>query len=119
MDERKPRRPMRNESDFHLIDLKPSYYTSQTDIALNFYEPILSAAISYNRVSGYFSGKALSHYARGIQGLIENGGRMRLIISEEISEEDFNNINKGYQMRESLEQDLLDRLGNDCRSEKK
>jgi len=111
MDERKPKRPMRNESDFHLIDLKPSYYTSQTDIARNFYEPILSAAISYNRVSGYFSGKALSHYARGIQGLIENGGRMRLIISEEISEEDFNNINKGYQMRESLEQDLLDRLG--------
>lgn len=83
---------MRSDSDFHLLDLKPSYYTSQTDIARNFYEPVLSAAVSYDRVSGYFSGKALSRYARGIQGLVENGGRMRLIISEEISEKDFHDI---------------------------
>ncbi|WP_214823887.1 SNF2-related protein [Exiguobacterium algae] len=101
---------MRAESDFRLLDLKPSYYTNQTSIAKTFYEPVLSNAVSYDRVSGYFSGKAFAHYAKGIQGLVRNGGRMRLIISEEIAEEDFLQMTEGYRLRRELEEDLLDRL---------
>lgn len=95
---------------FKEIPLKPSYYTTTSNIVDEFYNPVLQIATSYDRVSGYFSSKALAAYARGLQGLIQNGGKMRLIISQDISEEDFDLIKKGYDLREQLTDSLLSKL---------
>jgi len=95
---------------FKEIALKPSYYTTTTDIVKDFYNPILEIATYYDRVSGYFSSKALAAYAKGLKGLVQNGGKMRLIISQDISEDDFLLIKKGYDLREQLTKNLISKL---------
>jgi superfamily II DNA or RNA helicase len=49
-------------------------------IARGFYIPVLRESIAYDRATGYFSVESLVHAASGVAGLIENGGRMRLIL---------------------------------------
>lgn len=80
-----------------------------------FYNPILGESISYKRVSGYFSCKALSIYAEGLDRIAENDGYVQFIISQNISEKDFEEIKAGYHKRskgEALTQIDKQRLGN-------
>ncbi len=49
-------------------------------IARDFYIPVLKQSVAYDRATGYFSVESLLHAASGIAGLIENGGRMRLML---------------------------------------
>lgn len=95
---------------FKQLALKPSYYTTEGDTAKAFYNPVLSNSVRYDRVSGYFSSKALASYAKGLSGLAKNGGYFRLIISQDISEEDFELIKRGYELRKDLKKDLLSKL---------
>ncbi|MBM4765486.1 SNF2-related protein [Bacillus sp. B15-48] len=92
------------------LTLKPSYYSQEGDLIRDFYNPVLSCSITYDRVSGYFSSKALAAYSKGLSGLIQNDGRYRLIISEHISEEDFDLIKSGYNLREKYGSRLLSKL---------
>jgi len=50
-----------------------------TDVLLDFYVPALGAAVRYDRLAGFFSSASLAVAARGIAGLIHNGGTMRLV----------------------------------------
>ena len=56
--------------------------------------PALLQATKYDRIAGYFSSSSLAIAARGIAGLIANGGRMRIIASPHLSEADLEVINK-------------------------
>ena len=95
---------------FKNLTLKPSYYTTSSDVLKEFYEPVLSDTVHYDRVSGYFSSKALTVYSKGLEGLVKNNGHYRLIISEDISEEDFNLIKNGYDLRDKLTNKLMARM---------
>lgn len=85
------------------VSLKPGYETPTDDIAREFYNPTLSQAVSYDRISGYFSSKSLAFFSKGIESLIRNNGHYRLIISSEISQEDYDAIVSGYEQRDLLE----------------
>lgn len=76
------------------IELQPSYETTESKEQLleNFYIPVLQEANKYYRIAGFFSSSALAVAAKGIEGLIHNGGKMYLLISPELSEEDFDTI---------------------------
>jgi hypothetical protein len=50
-----------------------------------FYNPALACAVQYNRLTGYFSADSLALAARGIETLIANDGRMRLIVGLTLS----------------------------------
>ena len=67
---------------------KPTYETLSEDPVREFYVPALEQAVRYDRIAGYFSSTSLALAARGILGLIKNGGHMRLIVSPHLSEED-------------------------------
>ncbi|MCM3758513.1 SNF2-related protein [Sporosarcina aquimarina] len=82
------------------LALKPVYSTERDDIANAFYVPVLSESVDYKRVSGYFSSAALSLFSKGIEKLVHNGGRYKLLISQEISENDYMMIKEGYFNRE-------------------
>jgi superfamily II DNA or RNA helicase len=58
-------------------------------VVRDFYIPVLQESISYKRLTGYFSSQVLALAARGIAGLISNGGKMQLITSPVVSEKDF------------------------------
>lgn len=76
------------------INLKEAYVSDSDDILNEFYIPILGESIKYDRLSGFFSSQSLALAARGIVGLIKNGGVMRLIVSPKLSIEDFKIIKK-------------------------
>ncbi len=78
----------------HDIELKPSYETTESKDQLleNFYIPVLQEAKKYYRIAGFFSSSALVIASKGIEGLIHNGGKMYLLVSPELSEEDFETI---------------------------
>lgn len=104
---------------FKQLVLRPSYYTTDGDMVEAFYNPVLSETIQYNRVSGYFSSKALAAYAKGLGCLAKSGGHVRLIISEDISEEDFNLIKQGYALRNNIKDKLLEKLEDPLTQEEK
>ena len=62
---------------------------SKTHLLDEFYVPVLSSASKYYRIAGFFSSSALVVAAKGIEGLIQNGGKMCLLVSPELSEEDY------------------------------
>lgn len=55
----------------------------------DFYIPVLQEAKVYKRLTGYFSSQVLALAARGVAGLIKNGGKMQLIASPVVSESDY------------------------------
>ena len=57
-----------------------------------FFEPCLTASISYDRVAGYFSSTVLATAARGIQNFVKNGGKMRILTSRDLTKIDFENF---------------------------
>lgn len=73
-----------------------SHYTH--NLVEKFYKPLLSEAILYQRVSGYFSTAGLDLYAEGLEELAKNGGTLELIISKEISSSDYTKIKTGYDL---------------------
>lgn len=83
-------------SDFNF---KTFYSTATDNIPENFYSLALKSSTKYDRVSGYFSSASLAYYAKGIEHLLVNSGKFRLIISHEISEKDYEQIVAGYKNR--------------------
>ncbi len=81
---------------FKDLQLKRGYRSTRDDILNEFYIPVLSEAVSYDRIAGYFSSASLSVAARGIAGLIRNNGQMRLITSPELTDKDYELFKQHY-----------------------
>jgi len=70
------------------LNLKPVYYSDQDNLLTNFYLPVLSNSIKYDRIAGYFCSNAFAIAAKGISNFISNGGRIRLIANVVLSTDD-------------------------------
>ena len=71
-----------------------------------FYVPALEDAERYDRLTGYFNARALTLAARGIEGLVRNGGRMRLVAGCTLAPPEIEAIEKGEQLRDLVERHL-------------
>ncbi|MEM4214478.1 MAG: hypothetical protein QXZ28_04750, partial [Candidatus Methanomethylicaceae archaeon] len=77
-------------------------------IARDFYIPVLKNSVAYDRATGYFSVEALVHAASGVAGLINNGGRMRLILgAHDVPKE----IWEAYKMGMISGRDVVENIG--------
>lgn len=74
------------------VEIKRSYETGSHENQLinEFYIPSLEKTINYYRIAGFFSSSSLSVALRGIEAMVNNGGTIKLLISPELSEEDYN-----------------------------
>lgn len=88
--------------DLHL-DVSYESDSNKNQLLDNFYIPVLENSKKYFRIAVFFSSTSLSVAAEGIEGLIKNDGKMYLLISPELSEEDFSIISKS----EKLENDAF------------
>ena len=70
-------------------------YGPNDDRVSGFYVPALSRSIQYDRSAGFFSSSALVVAATGIARLIANGGRMRLLVGAQLSEDDVKALHGG------------------------
>lgn len=80
---------------FRELDLQPAYDSDEDDVLNDFYIPILSEALRYRRLAGFFSSSVLAVAARGLRNFIVNGGQMELIVSARLNNEDVEAIKLG------------------------
>lgn len=73
---------------FKDVDIALSYETGLDDPVNEFYVPLLAEAKSYDRIAGFFTSASLAIAARGIAGLIQNNGTMRIIACPRLDEKD-------------------------------
>ena len=84
------------------VNLKKEYRSPRDDVVNEFYIPLLKESTLYKRSVGFFSSSSLLEISYGITKLINNKGKIQLIVSPNLSEEDIDAINKGYEIRESI-----------------
>ena len=70
------------------LPLKRAYDSDIDNIVADFYSPALSVSARYSRLTGFFSSTSLAVAAKGISGLIRNGGNIRLVAGATFREED-------------------------------
>ena len=88
-------------------DWKLKYTPEGGDLVDEFYVPALEDAARYDRLTGYFNAGALALAARGVEGLIRNDGRMRLIVGCTLDTAEIEAIERGEELREQVRQKLM------------
>lgn len=91
------------------VDIKIEYRTMVDNMAHDFYMPLLSQAIEYKRAVGFFSSSVLSEISKGISGLIQNGGSIKLIASPKLSDDDVEAMRYGYEERDRIVKEAIQR----------
>lgn len=86
---------------FAELQIEPEYRSLTTDVAKNFYIPVLKEAILYQRAVGFFASSVLAQISEGVESLAENGGKIQLIASPHLQAQDMEAIEKGYQKRDT------------------
>lgn len=89
------------------LSLKSEYRTKHDNISRDFLVPALSEAITYRRSVGFFSSSALRSIAPGIGKIAARGGKIKLVASPILSEEDIAALSEGYRRKEQIVQEAF------------
>lgn len=88
---------------FRDLDIQKSYIScGENSIAKSFLVPALKYATLYQRSVGFFSSSVLEPIIDGIVSLSRKNGKIQLVASPQLSEEDIQAINIGYQKRAEI-----------------
>lgn len=82
--------------------IKNEYRSLLDNVVQNFYIPLLKEAVSYKRAVGFFSSSSLVELTKGVASMAERGGRIQIVASPYLSDEDVEAIKKGYAAREEI-----------------
>lgn len=82
--------------------IKNEYRSLLDNVVQDFYIPLLKEAVSYKRAVGFFSSSSLVELTKGIASMAERGGRIQIVASPYLSDEDVEAIKKGYAAREEI-----------------
>lgn len=86
---------------FDNYDFKAAYNKAEHDVASEFYLPCMRSASSYDRISGYFGSTIYIIAWDALKEFINNRGKIRIICSPIISDEDQTALSEGYSARNS------------------
>lgn len=80
------------------LDLRSTYKSglSNSDPVEEFLVPCLSASVTYDRLSGYFSSRIFALAAEGMAEFIQGQGRMRLLMSDQVTRSDLQALQEHY-----------------------
>ncbi|EHE98240.1 DEAD/DEAH box helicase family protein [Enterocloster citroniae] len=76
------------------------YRTEEHSFSRDFLIPVLRKSVMYKRAVGFFSSTALIELSVGLFEMARNGGKIELIASPKLSDEDIVAIQFGYKTRE-------------------
>lgn len=89
--------------NFTDLEIKLSYIScGEENIAKSFLVPALKQAKLYQRSVGFFSSSVLAPIIDGIVAMARKGGKIELVASPQLSEQDIKAINLGYEQREEI-----------------
>jgi DNA phosphorothioation system restriction enzyme len=91
------------------LTLDISYRSDEGNVVADFYVPCLRRSSLYRRAAGYFTSGGLSIAAKGLTELIKTGGRVQLVVSPQLSDEDCDAITRGYKSREEVLEEVARR----------
>ena len=92
---------------FRDLDLKITYDSDEDNILNDFYIPVLSRAIQYDRIAGYFTSLSFAISARGLADFIRKGGQMRLVTGVELAPDDIKAMEDGLTNPEKVIADSM------------
>ena len=93
------------------LHIKSEYRSLIDNVVQDFYLPLLREAKMYKRAVGFFSSSSLVELSKGIGDMAKNGGKIEIIASPYLSDDDINAIKIGYENRNKIiEQALLRQL---------
>lgn len=97
--------------NFTELKFQKEYRSPQNDVVKDFFTPVLEKAKYYKRSVGFFSSTSLEIISKGISNLVKNGGKIQIVASPKLSEEDIEAIKTGYDKKsEIIEKRLLGEL---------
>ena len=85
------------------ISFNDTYWSGENDLINEFYIPCLTESVEYCRAVGYFSSSILCYITNGLFPFIQNGGKIRILCSTNLSEEDEKSLSLGYDIRKILQ----------------
>lgn len=88
--------------NFQELNIKKEYRSLLDSVAKDFYIPLLSCAVKYQRAVGFFSSSCLIEISKGIAEFAKNGGKIQLVASPYLSDDDIEAIKSGYAMRDQV-----------------
>lgn len=97
---------------FTELKLKTEYRSLRDDIVKEFLNPVFNKSVLYKRAVGYFSSSALMILSEGIFDLIKNHGSIQLIISPQLSKDDFSAIKDGFHRHGNISSEIIWHEGN-------
>lgn len=89
------------------LNFAERYRTGSSTPIRDFYSSALSVATEYRRAAGYFSSSALALVAGDLEDFAARGGKMQLVASPRLSEEDAEQLRRGYDAREVIERSII------------
>jgi len=93
------------------LELRNQYRSDRHNLLEDFYIPCLKQAGTYDRAVGFFSSTSLAMAAQGLVAFVKASGKMRLIASPSLSDEDIPAIEQGLkQWQEVITEALLREL---------
>lgn len=94
--------------------IKSEYRSLIDNVVQDFYIPLLHESIYYKRAVGFFSSSALVEISKGIADMAKDGGKIDIIASPYLSDDDIQAIKEGYENRQKIiENALLRQLSDD------
>jgi superfamily II DNA or RNA helicase len=91
------------------LKIGTQYRTGENNPLVNFYEPCLAQANQYDRAVGYFRSSIFIIVGNSLLEFAKQGGKMRLVCSPSITEQDAEAIRQGYVERETVIQESVKR----------
>lgn len=89
------------------INFEDEYRIPRDNVIDLFFIPSLKESYRYERSVGYFSSDSLIQLSYGLCELVKNGGKIKIIASPNLSADDYEAINKGYEKRETIIENAL------------
>lgn len=89
-------------SDLSDLVLDTEYRTGESNPVAEFYGPCLSRARTYDRAVGYFRSSVFAVTGPSIMVFARSGGRLRLVCSPDLTAEDWDALQQGYEQRDQI-----------------
>lgn len=82
--------------------VKSEYRSLIDNVVQDFYIPLLRESVSYKRAVGFFSSSSLVEISKGIADMASEGGKIQIVASPYLSDDDIEAIKKGYDNRNQI-----------------
>jgi len=89
------------------LNISKHYSTTRNDLVFEFYAPCILRSVNYDRAVGYFRTSIMLLVARPVARFAQNGGRIRLVCSPDLTEEEIRAFRSGYEWRSTVDKAIL------------